>query len=199
MPIDFRLIAATNQNLNEMIASGKFREDLFYRLNVIPIELPPLRERIEDIPYLVRYFLNKFNILYNFQKTIDPKVIDLLCGHSWPGNVRQLQNMVERLVVLSEEQNITERHAYELFGDLFENKVSPITRHHWFAGGQVADSQEDSGYDLQEVLKEIEKYHIETALKKFKTTRKAARHLNLSQPTLVRRVKELNISVEISS
>jgi PAS domain S-box-containing protein len=68
IPIDFRLIAATNQNLNEMIANGKFREDLFYRLNVIPIELPPLRERIEDIPYLVRYFLDKFNILYNFQK-----------------------------------------------------------------------------------------------------------------------------------
>jgi transcriptional regulator with PAS, ATPase and Fis domain len=130
---------------------------------------------------------------------MDPKVIHLFCGYAWPGNVRQLQNVVERLVVLTEDQNITEGHVLELFNNLFVNQPTVTPRYNLFSGVQIIESQEDPDYDLKTVLDEIEKYHIETALRKYKTTRKAANHLNMSQPTLVRRLKELNISQEYPS
>ncbi|CFW97189.1 PAS fold [Syntrophomonas zehnderi OL-4] len=97
--VDVRIIAVTNQDLENMIRQGQFREDLFYRLNVIPLRIPSLRERREDIPLLAHYFINKYNRRYGLNKSLDPDIIDVLLKYDWPGNIRQLENLVERLVV----------------------------------------------------------------------------------------------------
>ena len=101
--VDIRVIAATNQDLETMVRQGKFREDLYYRLNVIPIRIPPLRERVTDIPLLVNHFLQEFGKKKKKPvKRLAPKAMELLVRYSWPGNVRELENLVERLVILSE-------------------------------------------------------------------------------------------------
>jgi two-component system response regulator HydG len=100
--VDVRIIAATNKDLTKAIKDGTFREDLFYRLNVVLIQMPPLRERKSDIPLLVQHFLEKYNArLRKEMRGISPDALDLLVRHDWPGNVRELENTVERLVVLS--------------------------------------------------------------------------------------------------
>lgn len=109
--VDIRLIAATNKNLEEMIKKGTFREDLFYRLNVVPVSLPPLREREEDIPLLVSHFLEKFNQKRKKHiKEISPETMNLFEGYNWPGNVRELENTVERIVVMTDEEIIKPEH-----------------------------------------------------------------------------------------
>ncbi|PMP69077.1 MAG: sigma-54-dependent Fis family transcriptional regulator [Thermodesulfobacterium geofontis] len=105
--VDIRIIAATNKNLEEMIKNGTFREDLYFRLNVIPIYLPPLRERKEDIPLLIDHFLKKFNKEYGKNISITKSAMEKLMNYSWPGNVRELENTIERLVILAEGDKIT--------------------------------------------------------------------------------------------
>jgi formate hydrogenlyase transcriptional activator len=103
-----RVIAATNRDLESAIETGKFRSDLFYRLNVFPIELPPLRKRTEDIPLLVTYFVNRYARKAGRHFTeIDKKSLDLLQSYAWPGNIRELQNVIERSVVVSESQTFS--------------------------------------------------------------------------------------------
>jgi transcriptional regulator with GAF, ATPase, and Fis domain len=105
---DVRVIAATNRDLESAIGSGRFRSDLFYRLNVFPIELPPLRERRADIPLLVTYFLNRYARKAGRHFTsIDKKSLDLLHSYTWPGNIRELQNVIERSVIVSESQTFS--------------------------------------------------------------------------------------------
>jgi formate hydrogenlyase transcriptional activator len=100
--VDVRVVAATNQDLSEMVAKKQFRADLYYRLNVIPICLPPLRERAQDIPLLVEYFVKKFSARLNKPIDLIPEeVIEVLAAHDWPGNIRELQNVIERAIVLS--------------------------------------------------------------------------------------------------
>jgi Nif-specific regulatory protein len=99
--VDVRLVAATSRNLEELVSKGKFREDLYYRLNVVPLFMPPLRERREDIPLLTEYFLNRFNKENEKDVTITPESLSILVNYSWPGNVRELENTIERLVVMS--------------------------------------------------------------------------------------------------
>jgi Nif-specific regulatory protein len=99
--VNVRLIAATSRNLEELLAEGKFREDLYYRLNVVPIYLPPLRERQVDVPVLVEYFLKKYNEENSKSVRIDPGALAALVSFGWPGNVRELENTIERLVVMS--------------------------------------------------------------------------------------------------
>lgn len=116
--VDVRIIAATNKELAKAVEEGKFREDLYYRLNVIPVTLPPLRERREDIPLLANYFLNKFNRSMDKKiKGFSQKAMDLLCNYEWKGNVRELENMIERAVALSNSEIITPEH----FPDIFKN------------------------------------------------------------------------------
>ena len=99
--VDVRVIAATHRDLPKLVKAGKFREDLFYRLNVIAIPIPPLRERIEDVPLLAHHFLRRYtDRLGKKVKTVSPEAIELLCGYRWPGNVRELENAIERAVVL---------------------------------------------------------------------------------------------------
>ena len=107
IPINTRIIAATNQDLVQMVAQGTFRNDLYYRLLVVPIHLPPLRERPEDIPLLIHYFLGAFNKRNHCRKTIQPEALNQLLSYSWPGNIRELENLIERLIVLSRYEEIT--------------------------------------------------------------------------------------------
>lgn len=107
--VDIRIIAATNKNLEDMIENSTFRQDLYYRLSVFPIKIPPLRERPEDIFYFINYFLSMFNNKYGFQKTISNRAINTLCTYDWPGNVRELSNIIERLVVVTQTAVISER------------------------------------------------------------------------------------------
>jgi two-component system nitrogen regulation response regulator NtrX len=106
--VDVRIIAATNKRLDEEIERGVFRADLFYRLNVIPFEVPPLRERLEDMPLLIDYFNRKYSASYNRPaKIFEPGALDLLTSHQWPGNVRELRNIVERVVIMTAKTRIT--------------------------------------------------------------------------------------------
>jgi len=101
--VDVRIVAATNQDLEKAVAAGDFREDLYYRLNVIQIVIPPLRERQEDIPHLVSYFTERYARLFNRQGfTIPPKIMERLAQHTYPGNVRELENIVKRMIVLND-------------------------------------------------------------------------------------------------
>jgi two-component system nitrogen regulation response regulator NtrX len=105
--VDVRIIAATNKRLDEEIERGVFRSDLFYRLNVIPFEVPPLRERLEDLPLLIDYFNRKYSASYNRPpKQFEPEALDLFASHQWPGNVRELRNIVERVVIMTAKARI---------------------------------------------------------------------------------------------
>jgi formate hydrogenlyase transcriptional activator len=103
IPVDVRVLSATHRDLNALVAEGKFRQDLMYRLNVVPIEMPSLRERTADIPLLVEYFIARFGKKAGKKfETIDKKTLRLFQGYGWPGNVRELQNVIERAVILSD-------------------------------------------------------------------------------------------------
>ena len=103
IPVDVRVLAATHRDLNALVAEGKFRQDLLYRLNVVPIEMPPLRERVADIPLLVEYFIDRFGKRAGKKfRTIDKKFLKAFQAYDWPGNVRELQNVIERAVILSD-------------------------------------------------------------------------------------------------
>jgi Nif-specific regulatory protein len=104
---DVRILAATHRDLEDAIAQGKFREDLYYRMNVVPIFLPPLRERLEDIPLLVDHFLYKYNRENGTNYRIDHPTLERLMKHSWPGNVRELENTVERMVVMAKSEMLS--------------------------------------------------------------------------------------------
>jgi transcriptional regulator with PAS, ATPase and Fis domain len=108
LTVDVRIIAATNQRLEELVKAKQFREDLFYRLNVIKIELPPLRERPEDIPLLVRYFINKYSSKISKPvRRISPEAMSIILSYEWPGNIRELENVIERAVAISDTEEIT--------------------------------------------------------------------------------------------
>lgn len=110
--VDVRVIASTNKNLEEEIERGNFREDLFYRLNVIPFAVPPLRERVEDIPLLAGHFLDEFSMAYGRKpKDLSAEALDVLQRHTWPGNVRELKNLMERIVIMHPQTRIDARHV----------------------------------------------------------------------------------------
>jgi formate hydrogenlyase transcriptional activator len=107
IPVDVRVVAATHHDLNALVAEGKFRQDLLYRLNVVPIQMPPLRERVSDIPLLVEYFMDRFGKRAGKKfRTIDKKFLKAFQAYGWPGNVRELQNVIERAVILSEDDTL---------------------------------------------------------------------------------------------
>src|SRR5262249_44645110 len=119
IPVDVRLVAASNKDLEIAVKERRFREDLFYRLNVIPIRIPSLRERKQDIPELARYFVAKFSAQLGNQRTLSPQALELLERYDWPGNIRELQNILERAVILSEGPQIDKEdlnlHLDEIF------------------------------------------------------------------------------------
>lgn len=181
IPVDLRIIAATNSNLSELVGIKSFREDLYYRLNVIPIHLPPLRERKEDIPDLVEFFINKYNARHNKThiKGIDPEALKYFERYAWPGNVRQLENVIERAVVLETEERIRKTSLPdELLGQLSPDKIQVP------ALGQ-------SDIDLEKTLDQIEKKIIANALMRSNgIINKAAEALNLSFRSMRYRIEK---------
>jgi len=171
--VDFRLVAATNKNLENLVREKKFREDLFYRLNVVPVTVPPLRERKEDIVPLVIFFLNKYNKKYGMSKKISPEVIRSLLNHEWPGNIRELENTIERLLVTS-ESNLVKLHNVK---DIIN--VAPIN---------IKPSM-----DLKDLLEKTEKNLLLQVFQQCRTTREMAEMLGISQSAVVKKMQKHGI------
>jgi transcriptional regulator with PAS, ATPase and Fis domain len=177
IPIDVQIITATNKNLEQMVEEGKFREDLFYRLNVIPIHIPPLRERPEDIPLLAYHFLQKWNQRYQRQMLLTPDALNLLEAYSWPGNVRELQNVIERVAVTTEEETITAGRIY----DLLQWKKTSMK------GKPIITEM----MPLQQAMEEVEEQLILLAMERYKTTTLAAKMLGISQSSVSRKYQKI--------
>lgn len=174
--VNCRIIAATNRNLKEMIAKGEFREDLYYRLNTFEIEIPPLRERAEDIPLLVDHFLNKFNQKYGTTKQISQKCMEKLTGYYWPGNVRELENTIERLTVTVQEQLIDEHHL-------------PTPFHQQIATDSLVIFPKKE-LSLKEALTEVEKNLVIKLYKELGSSYKVAKALKTSQSKASRLIRK---------
>jgi transcriptional regulator with PAS, ATPase and Fis domain len=145
--IDVRIVATTNRNLMDEIHKGTFREDLFYRLNVVPIHLPPLRERREDIPLLVDFYLKKYSLENNaIVKSIDKEAMDYLCQYHWPGNVRELKNVIQRAVVMGSSETL----QVEQFTGLFIHREIGRTESTLIAGKAIEDVEKDLIYSTLE-------------------------------------------------
>ncbi|WP_425449009.1 sigma-54-dependent transcriptional regulator [Dethiothermospora halolimnae] len=175
--VDTRIITATNRNLKERIEKGEFREDLYYRLNVIPIEIPPLRERKEDIPLLVTHFLDKYSSQMGKGRVIiDKEALNKLCNYQWKGNVRELQNVIERCVILSSNNEIKG-----------EDLPDDIKKKEW---KRDYFSLPEDGISLEKVEKSL----IKQALKKADYNQtKAAKLLDITRYTLLYRMDKYNI------
>ncbi|MEJ2049032.1 MAG: sigma-54 dependent transcriptional regulator [Calditrichota bacterium] len=173
---DIRFIAATNTNLEEYVNAGKFREDLFYRLNVISVKMPPLRERLEDIPYLVQHFIDKFNKVNNKNvQGVEPDILKLMMQYNWHGNIRELENMIERAVVLCQENMLKLYHF-------------PI-----LAAG-IKDAQKTLPLEVGMPLAEIEKMAISKTLQFYNYDKqKSARSLQIGLATLYRKIKDYKL------
>lgn len=173
--VDFRLIAATNRDLEELVTKGAFRRDLYYRLNVIPIEIPALRHRSEDIQPLARHFINKFNKKYDENKYFSLDVMDQLSNYKWPGNVRELENTVERMVLTVEGDEIRIENLPPQF------RLSNIPK-----------VNEQNG--IQDVLDQMEVQILKEALSESDgNISKMARKLKLTRQSLLRRLEKYNL------
>lgn len=170
--VDIRIVAATNRNLYAMVEQGRFRADLYYRLNVIPIVIPHLRERKDDIPFLISHFLQKFNEKHQQIKSIDAGAMDMLFNYPWPGNVRELENLVERLVVVTPGDTIGVR---DLPINVF-NKGAGVSNNGHFSLSE------------KEILQEL--------YQRLQSTRKVAEAMGVNQSTVVRKLKKYNITKE---
>jgi DNA-binding NtrC family response regulator len=183
--LNVRLVAATNGDLAQRVAQGCFREDLYYRLNVVPIHLPPLRQRREDIPRLAAHLVQKICRLEEIPcKTLAPQATERLTQHSWPGNVRQLENAVEMAVVLSGDRERLEPQDFLL--------PTPISQATPLSGAGLIVSVPDQGIDYEQTLAVIERSIIEQALQKTGGNKKAAADmLGLKRTTLSAKVRSL--------
>ncbi|MGO5652131.1 sigma-54 interaction domain-containing protein [Priestia megaterium] len=175
--VNVRIIAATNRNLHEDVQKGNFREDLYYRLNVIPLSILPLRERREDILPLASYFIEQFNQKYLTKKTLSAETAEAFELYNWPGNVRELQNIVERLIVMSDGDEIQHLHLPEEITNLSSNRDKV----------QVLDI-----LPLKECMEMAEKQLLRLAKQKYSSTVKIADALQVNQSTISRKLQKLN-------
>ena len=188
--VDVRIIAATSSNLEQMVKDGTFREDLYYRLNVIPINLPPLRERREDIPLLVQRFIEHFCETHKLDlKTISPNVLKALMAYDWPGNVRQLENIVERMVALT--ANRPAILPADLPGEI-QNRDSlnfvPLIE------------IPEGGISFQDVVTDMERELIVQSLRRTNGNKKlAAKLLNLKRTTLIEKIKRIGLAEHMAA
>lgn len=171
--VDVRIIAATNRDLETMVATGAFREDLFYRLNVVPLFIPALRERREDIPFLLVHYLDVYNRKYGLYVRMSKDVIDSLCAYRWPGNVRELANLVERLAVTTNEQVLLPEHLPARY---------------------ACEAGQEDGIVHGSLRQEVERFElglIKKTLDGSTTLEEAAVKLGISLSTLTRRIRML--------
>jgi len=180
--VDVRIISATNQNLEERVKKGEFREDLFYRLNVIPIHVPPLRERKEDIPLLTNHFIEKYSREFGKEiRTISSYALELLMDYAFPGNIRELENIIERSVAMETSNIILPENLV-----LSSNAASGVTNFNI--------EIPDKGIDLNEEMEKIDKTMIQKALQKAKGSKtKAAEILHVTFDSLRYRIEKLGL------
>jgi formate hydrogenlyase transcriptional activator len=193
--VDVRVVAATNRDLARLVADREFRSDLFYRLNVFPIQIPPLRERREDVPLLVRYFVQNFSRRLN--KTVQyvpADAMDALVNYSWPGNIRELENLIERAVLLSPGKELRVPLAELKQATLSVSDISDIS-----ADGSFVPPSSPAGSASAPVatLEEAERQHILRALRqtewRIAGPKGAAAVLGMKRTTLQARMRKLNI------
>lgn len=177
--VNVRIIAATNRNLKEMVHNGEFREDLYYRLNVIPIAIPPLKGRRDDILPLIQLFLQQTNHKYGKDKTIDVKLNDFFYRYNWPGNVRELSNLIERMVLTTQGQELTVR---DLPIEYKESNNSSLVFTELMT--------------LKEAVEIAEKKVLSLAVNTCHTTYEIAEALGTSQPTIVRKLKKYRLKIK---
>lgn len=175
--LDIRIIASSNRNLTEAVKTASFREDLFYRLSVIPINLPPLRERTGDIPLLVEHFLRKYSQKGNREVSgISPAAMKMLSNYAWPGNVRELEHTIERIVILED-------------GDVIQPEHLPS-----FISQRQGEFQVFT--EETHTLEELEKRYIQFVLRRTKGRRQdAARILGINRKTLSHKIEKYNLRV----
>jgi len=181
LKVNVRVVAATARNLKDEIEKKLFREDLYYRINVMPIRLPPLRERGEDIPLLARLFMEQFSAQLDTPvQSIAPAAMSLLLEHAWPGNVRELENVIQRAVVLAEGPELQPEHLPDSLGpDAIQQDIGSLVK----------------GDSLKEARRELEKIMIAQALKKTDGNRsQASRLLEISHPSLLSKMKQYGIT-----
>jgi PAS domain S-box-containing protein len=174
--IDVRVISATHMNLEEMVNKNDFRRDLYYRLNIVPIKVPPLRERKVDIVPLAFYFLNRTNFKNHLNKRFHPEILQFFEEYRWPGNIRELENLIERLAVMTEQDEISVKDLppYMLHSTGFTNSESS---------------------KLKETVANVERKMIREQMELSKTTRRAAEVLGISQSALVKKMKKLGLTL----
>lgn len=178
--IDVRFIAATNRNLEKLIEKGLFREDLYYRLNVITIKVPALRNRCADVPPLIAYFINKFNHQYGKNKQISKEAVEVLTDYNWPGNVRELENVIERLMIMVDERKIDLHHLPDYIlkaggEEQFKVSLSKVI-------------------PLRQAVEEVESNLISLALKEAKNMERAAQALGVNRTTVLRKMRKYGLN-----
>jgi len=181
LKVDVRIVAATNKDLKKSIKEGTFRQDLYYRLNVIPIEVPPLRERVEDIKYLVNHFIEKYNRVYGKQiREIEPRAMEIIEQYDYPGNIRELENLVERVIVLDKNGKIQTADLPENIRQASGEEIKEIVDFDKGLGPLVDD------YEHQLILQALEKNNFN----KLQT----AKMLNMNRGTLMSKLKKYGIN-----
>jgi len=184
--IDTRFIFATNRDLKAMVAEGRFRKDLYYRINVMPILIPALRDRKEDIKPFLEFFLKKFNQKHGYDKQFSPDLIETLCDYSWPGNVRELENLVERLVVSVYSNVIDTVHFPE---PMIANPLSMLE-------APLAPSASTSQMQLRAAVETMEKKLITQALLEQGSMGRAASVLGVDRTTILSKIGKYGIKYE---
>jgi transcriptional regulator with PAS, ATPase and Fis domain len=180
IPVDVRIIAATNRDVAQLVARNQFREDLYYRLNVVPVEVPPLRVRKEEIPLLTAHFIKLFNKKYNLHKELLPDAINDFMKYDWPGNVRELENVIERMMVTIPRDVLTGQ-------DLLVNLRNPLDIHpQIFVEGVLP---------LKEAVEFVEKEIISHAYSRYRTTREVAKQLDIDSSTVLRKASKYGIKL----
>jgi PAS domain S-box-containing protein len=177
--VDVRFIAATNRDLEEMVAKGLFREDLYYRLNVITIKIPALKNRCADIPPMIAYFINKFNQQYGKNKQISQEAVEALTNYNWPGNVRELENVIERLMIMVDERKIEFYHLPDYIRKGKDEEDFKLV-----LPGIIP---------LRQAVEEVESNLISLAIKKHKTMEHAAKALGVNRTTVLRKMQKYNL------
>ena len=175
IPIDVRIISATNKEIKQEIKKGRFREDLYYRINVLPINLPPLCERGDDIDLFKDYFLKKYNKKYAKKLSLSSKTLRVLKGYSWPGNIREFENVIERLIIIANDPTV----AHGLVEAMLHME------------DQTPDTEVGKSY--KELVQDFERQLLAKALQKYRTTTNAAKYLQLDQSTIVKKKQRLGI------
>lgn len=194
IPVDVRIISATRRNLEQMVEDGTFREDLYYRLNVINLHLPPLRSRVEDIPPLVQYFIDKLNEEYKLNVEIDKEVIEAFCNYSWHGNVRELENVIKGAYAVCDGLEIISTDLPAKFGMVVTDKLNVDKKISFGSSEKNIDAlniveEVHSIGSMKKYLAEKERDIVLSTYERFRSVRKAAEYLGMSMPTYARKLQ----------